>query len=207
MEKFEQLMDMTEHPERYTEEQFREMLADEECREMYDMMTATDEAFILRSTPPAAGRTDEEWRKFERRHFGGRREHGGMRAAAAVAVLLVVSGIAFAAIRLGVFGGSRQPADVPSEPSAPVVVKAAAVPEQADTAVVSRTFENTELETMLSEMAAHYNIKVRFGSERARHLRLYYDWDSRQRLGDIVRTLNCFDNVDIMLTDSVIIVN
>ncbi|MBR7052147.1 MAG: hypothetical protein IKI44_04040, partial [Bacteroidaceae bacterium] len=38
MDKLEILLDMTEHPDRYTEEQMQELLADEDVRKHYQMM-------------------------------------------------------------------------------------------------------------------------------------------------------------------------
>ena len=35
MNKTEQLLKMLEHPEQYSEQQWQEILADEECRELY----------------------------------------------------------------------------------------------------------------------------------------------------------------------------
>ena len=39
MRKTEQLLEMLEHPERYSESQWQEILADDECRELYTLMS------------------------------------------------------------------------------------------------------------------------------------------------------------------------
>jgi hypothetical protein len=43
-DKLERLLDMVEHPEQYTEEEIKELLDDDECREYYELMVKTDNA-------------------------------------------------------------------------------------------------------------------------------------------------------------------
>ena len=71
---------------------------------------------------------------------------------------------------------------------------------------IHKTFENTELEQMLTEMAAYYQVRVRFLNDEPRHLRLYYEWNSNDNLADIVRTLDQFEHVSITLADETITV-
>ena len=35
-DKLQQLLEMQEHPEHYTEEEIRQLMADEECRQLYE---------------------------------------------------------------------------------------------------------------------------------------------------------------------------
>ena len=44
MNKTEQLLKMLEHPEQYTERQWQDILADDECRELYSLMAKTRSA-------------------------------------------------------------------------------------------------------------------------------------------------------------------
>ena len=37
-EKLQRLLEMQDHPERYTEEEIRQQMADEECRQLYEQM-------------------------------------------------------------------------------------------------------------------------------------------------------------------------
>ena len=71
---------------------------------------------------------------------------------------------------------------------------------------IHKTFENTELEQMLTEMATYYQVRVRFLNDEPRHLRLYYEWNSNDNLADIVRTLDQFEHVSITLADETITV-
>ena len=52
MNKTEQLLHMMEHPHEYTDGEWQQMLHDEECRELYTMMSKTRSAID-------AARTDE----------------------------------------------------------------------------------------------------------------------------------------------------
>ena len=54
MDKLELLLDMTEHPDRYTEEQMQELLADEDVRKHYEMMVWLRESQDP-SRPPREG--------------------------------------------------------------------------------------------------------------------------------------------------------
>ena len=48
-EKMKRLLGMQEHPERYTDEEIRQLMADEECRQLYNQMVrATDAMFEAR---------------------------------------------------------------------------------------------------------------------------------------------------------------
>ena len=107
MNKSEQLLKMLERPERYSEEQWQEILADDECRELYSLMAKTRSAFVREQADDRL--TDEmineEWQRLE--------DEYPMRAtivplwrkvAAASVVAVATIGIAVAAIHTGFFG-------------------------------------------------------------------------------------------------------
>ena len=43
-EKMRRLLEMQEHPERYTDEEIRQTMADEECRQLYEQMVRAADA-------------------------------------------------------------------------------------------------------------------------------------------------------------------
>ena len=45
-EKLERLLKMQEHPENYTEEEIRQLMADEECRQLYEQMVHAADAIF-----------------------------------------------------------------------------------------------------------------------------------------------------------------
>ncbi len=48
MDKFEKILDIIDHQEKYSDEEIREILQDEECRKLYQTMMEVD------SAPPSA---------------------------------------------------------------------------------------------------------------------------------------------------------
>ena len=107
--KWEVLLDLLEHPENYTETQKDELLSDEETQELYLQLLETREAldFGKSKDEMRMPNVTEEWEKLmseERKVKSGDsktvRLWSPMRKVAAVAIVLVVSGIALAAIHL-----------------------------------------------------------------------------------------------------------
>ena len=68
-----------------------------------------------------------------------------------------------------------------------------------------RTFENAELQQILSELADHYHLEVDYRNEQARHVRLYTKWNTAAPLSQIVERLNNFEKVNIRQTNKQII--
>ena len=106
MDKFEKILDMIDHQEKYTDDEIREMLRDEECRKLYQTMQEVDSALLKHQVTEA--NVDEAWEKFsEEYHLEESAEMIPMqpatrfswrKIAASVAGFILVSGIAFAAI-------------------------------------------------------------------------------------------------------------
>lgn len=88
MDKFEKILDIIDHQEKYSDEEIREILQDEECRKLYQTMVEVDsallqqnlntQAFISHSPDDALSsdsslgnsspNIDEEWEKFSQEH-------------------------------------------------------------------------------------------------------------------------------------------
>ena len=64
MDKFEKILDIIDHQEKYSDEEIREILQDEECRKLYQTMMEVDSA--LESPSPIIN-VDEEWEKFSQK--------------------------------------------------------------------------------------------------------------------------------------------
>lgn len=206
MDKLEKILDLIDHSERYSEEQVRELFADEECRRLYETLVDVDAAMAADQPEPDL---DAEWAALQ--HRVARRPHSlrWQKIAASFIGVLIVSGIALAAIRLA----QRPPSATP-----PPAVTVQATPQPTDTvtrdttktqapkAPVHRVFENVTLEKMLDEMAHYYGLRVTFRREEARQLRLYYEWDSQNGLQRAVDDLNQFENINVTVEDGLIVV-
>jgi len=46
MDKFEKILDMIDHQDKYSDEEIRELLQDEECRKLYQTMQEVDSALL-----------------------------------------------------------------------------------------------------------------------------------------------------------------
>ena len=64
MDQLEQLLDMIEHPDRYTEQQVNSLLSDPDLRKHYDVMISLRAAYETQPAPPqkkTPSRFGEEW--------------------------------------------------------------------------------------------------------------------------------------------------
>lgn len=201
-EKLMRMLDMLDNPGGYTDRQLEEMLGDEDCRSYYDMMVTMRNACCRVDVSDTT--VDREWDKLERRCCG-RHRRGGMRnVAAAIAVTVAVSGIAYAAMRLGTYAGktecreeaslSKRAVAKDSGTSAPYV----AVPVRAEL----RTYDNVELDSILRDVAAGYGLEVSYKNEDVRHLRLFFQWNTRDSAAQVAESLGSFERVSVRLQDN-----
>lgn len=206
-DKMELLLKMMEHPERYTEQQLRDMLADADCRDFYELAVKAEHGYDARR---GNGRVDEEtldeqWRRFEAAHLPGRRFSEWRQWAAAFVGVLLLSGIALAAIHFAAPRSSRRP-EAPARMTVvkSIAVKAPMVKDSVGTA--PETYEDATLQTILTDLSAYYKVQVTYKSEQVKAIRLYIKWDKRETLEQMVEKLNSFDKVDITLTDHQMVV-
>lgn len=201
MNKTDRLLQMLEQPQRYTADEWQEILADDECRELYTLMSKTQSAID-------AARADEditdemidaEWERLTNHHYLLFTIHYSLYKIAAMFIgVLMLSGIAFAAIHIV---GQRVEGDdnhvnrsmIQQEgittPSVPVM--------SPDTIPQPRIFENVPLDEVVSEIALYYNKEADIQNGQAHELRLYYKWNRKDDIGSIVEDLNHFDHVNL----------
>ena len=121
MDKFEKILDIIDHQEKYSDEEIREILQDEECRKLYQTMMEVDSALLQQNLNTQASishspddalssnsslgnsspNIDEEWEKFSQKHQLQEASHpitSWRKLAASIAGFVLISGIAFAAI-------------------------------------------------------------------------------------------------------------
>lgn len=220
MDKFEKILDMIDRQEKYTDDEIREILRDEECRKLYQTMQEVDSALLKHQATEA----DVAWEKFSEEHH--LEESAGTipmqpatrfswrKIAASIAGFILVSGIAFAAIHtyirksqepMPIVENAEQGAmdDSVKNDTAQVATPSAV---KAEKPAIHKTFENVAFGKMMAEIAAYYDLQVKFISDEAKSLRLYYEWDSHTKIEDVIKELNQFENVDIALQGNEIIV-
>lgn len=218
MDKTEMLFRMMEHPEEYDEGQWREILADEHCRALYSMMSATRSAVdAQRYDQQADGRAiQQEWERLlaEHPHAITPSRSPWRRVAAAVAIILVFAGIIVAAVQTRGFGLLRE--EHPGRHDAghaAVTIGGRSSEDVADAQeeVLSsqdegQLYDNVPLEQILDDMAARYNVQVEWHGDDVRSLRLYYRWEPSYTLDKVVDMLGSFESFTIQHTGDRLIV-
>ncbi|MBR6841115.1 MAG: DUF4974 domain-containing protein [Prevotella sp.] len=200
-DKLAQVLDAIERPERYTNEQLLQLLSDEQCSDYYRLMCDATSAYAGSHTVSTVD-IDAEWQKFSRQHMNSSLRI--WRKIAAVFVgLMMISGLSYAAIHM-INSESSAPAveNVESTPAKSVVTDS---PNQTATADMVYTFENAELEVILTEVARYYQLRPEFRSDEARHIRLYIKWNKEEDAQTMVERLNRFEKVNVTLTNGHII--
>ena len=101
MNKTDLLLQMMEQPHRYTADQWQEILADEDCSELYTLMSKTRSAVEAERADEEITEhmIDEEWQRLEHVH-SRQRFSVFYKIAAMFSGILMVSGIAYATIYL-----------------------------------------------------------------------------------------------------------
>ena len=235
-QKWDMLLDLLEHPEKYSETQKDELLGDEEVNELYQQLIETRQSldFAKSKEEMKMPSIDAEWEKLkdemklkdkiklkeEKQQEDEMSQNAEtlqtaklfplwspMRKVAAVAAVLVVSGITFAAIHL--VTRSHQASDnsntelVSSRKDSIQQVSApqkSNIEEKTDSASLAQlplVYENAELQNILTPIAGHFHLQVTYQNESARHIRLFLQLEKNMSLDDIIELMNHFEKVNI----------
>lgn len=192
-EKLLKLLEMQEHPERFTDDELQAMLDDEDIREDIKTMRSVRNAFLQQELTAKRMRlTQRQPRRFP--HFSL------LKMATMFVGCVLLIGIAFAAVRL-VTNRKPTPTHVTQAPK-PIEHNAekATTAEATDTIArqdSSITFDNEELTTVLTTMAQYYKVKVNFENEASKHIKLFLVWDKKMTVAEIVEMLNQYDRINI----------
>lgn len=223
-QKWDMLLNLLEHPEKYSETQKDELLGDKEVNELYQQLIETRQSldFAMSKEKMKMPSIDAEWEKLkeekqQKEEMSQNAETqqtaklfplwSPMRKVAAVAAVLVVSGITFAAIHL--VTRSHQASDkhntelVASQKDSIQQVSApqkSNIEEKTDSASLAQlplVYENAELQNILTPIAGHFHLQVTYQNESARHIRLFLQLEKNMSLDDIIELMNHFEKVNI----------
>lgn len=201
-DKLTQVLEAVEHPERYTDEQLQLLLSDEACADYYRLMCDAASAF---ADIHEAEETETEvaWQQLAQRRPA--RVLTIRRIAAVLLVLLMLSGLTYAAILLMQSGHGH--GDIHLGETAGTGPRQEAVAEkQIAPSDTIYTFQNAELQDILTEVAAHYQLRTDYRSEQARHIRFYVKWNKAEGVSLIMERLNMSEKVKIQLADDLLII-
>ena len=223
-QKWDMLLDLLEHPEKYSETQKDELLGDEEVNELYLQLIETRQSLDFAKSKEGMNMPsiDAEWEKLkeekqQKEEMNQNAETqqtaklfplwSPMRKVASVAAVLVVSGITFAAIHL--VTRSHQASDKhntelvssrkDSIQQVPTPQKSN-IEEKTDSASLAQlplVYENAELQNILTPIAGHFHLQVTYQNESARHIRLFLQLEKNMSLDDIIELMNHFEKVNI----------
>ena len=225
MNKTDLLLRMLEHPHEYTDEEWQQILLDEECRELYTLMAKTRSALnVARADDQLTDETiDAEWQLFERQHSLGfncsknlntksLREYVPLKIAVSFIGFLLITGIALAAFHFVQSTREAQPKtsettsaiNTTKEAPQAVVLSDSIKVDSIQTA--PRVFDNITLEDMLDEIASAHHASVVFQNDDARQLRFHFIWKPDDTIDRVIKKLNTFEAINIDVEKDKIIV-
>lgn len=206
MDKLEILLDMTEHPDRYTEDEIKELLADEDMRKHYQMMVWLRESQDP-SRPPREGeeKTSSSMGRAEKAPFltDGRGRGLYRKIAAAFAGAILMAGLLFAAVRPFLNSLSEAENASSAGDEAPSLTEGQGEGLLQEGPVV---FQDAPLDSILTVVARHYGKTVQFRNEEARTMRLIMTWQPTDSLSSLIGRLNLFEGLQLTLQADTLIV-
>ena len=202
------LLEMLDNPEAYTEQEIQDIInRDEDTRETYRMMAEAKRSSRQHQANKPID-VDAAWQKFNQKIQPQQHSFGWMKIAASFIGVLLVSGIAFAAIQIVRYTQQHTPKteEVINTPKSANVTPADTLTTDTIATPQPIIYDNIPLEKMLPEIAAHYDAKVTFVNDEARQLRFYFMWHPQKGIEKVVSDLNQFERLNITLNDNQITV-
>ena len=203
-----QLLEMLDNPEAYTEQEIQDIInRDEDTRETYRMMAEAKRSSRQHQANKPID-VDAAWQKFNQKIQPQQHSFGWMKIAASFIGVLLVSGIAFAAIQIVRYTQQHTPKteEVINTPKSANVTPADTLTTDTIATPQPIIYDNIPLEKMLPEIAAHYDAKVTFVNDEARQLRFRFVWNPQKGIDQVVSDLNQFERLTVKLKDNEITV-
>ena len=178
--------DMQEAPDKYSDQEIEAMMDD------------------LDQVPDV----DEAWQQFESEEL---KFHSLLRKMAASFVgLLLVSGVAFAAIHIvRQYQETEVPqaADTMAEANSSLFTLNSSLP--ADTVTVKSgpvVFDNVTLDSIAKDIATYHHLDMDFQNNQACQLRFYFVWNQEESLQEVIEKLNMFEQINLTVENGKLIV-
>ena len=213
MDKYSKVLDIIEHPDKYSADQLKEILADNETREIYNILCTPDSAAEANTKIDV----DAEWNSFARKQglLPRRRFRWMSSRAASIAVIICTSLAAVAAgiaVTVAVTERTTPPtadkqADIELQASAKIADSTAIQPDSIMVAADPVMFENSTLDTIMRAISSAYNVVVKFNNRDAAGLHLYYKFDPNLPLDEVISQLNTFEQINISRKDNTLTID
>ena len=206
-QKIQLLLDMQEHPEEFSEQALQTMLDNPEVRELMEATAQLKQAMM--SDENNVNNVDAEWQRFAQTHLTEQKpERSWLKIAATFIGILMMSGMAFAAIhiiRQQHESERKQTADTVAAANSTLSTLHSSLPEDTIPPKVVHYNEAT-LEKILTDMAGYYGLTLNWKNEEVKTLRLYYIWNKQLSASESTKQLNNFERIHLELNDSIITV-
>ena len=217
----ERFLELQEHPEQMTDDELQQFLDNPQMQELTEQMAFAKRAFKSREMGNEAPDVEKEWAKFAATHFEEEEtmpcrtsvfsfNSSFQKVAACFIGVLLVTGMAFAAIRIARHSAEKEQESLAQDThiSIPKQEILSADTVKTDTTAVLQpvVFDNVRLDEMLAQIAAYYRVETVFRNESARQLRFHFVWKHEEGIGRVIRKLDRFESLNIKLEDNRIIV-
>ena len=205
MNKIDVLLQMMEQPHRYTAEEWQEILSDDECRELYTLMSMTQSAVdAARADKEVTDEMiDEEWQRLS----SGQPSFQLRKFAAMFVGILMLSGIAFAAIHIISHSDSHKEKDNVAVSNVSPLTQQAPLPQDTTAAPQPKLYDNVPLGEIFEELSSYYQIKAVYRNDATRQIRLFYQWKPDYTIEKVVDMLNNFEWLQLELKNDTLYVS
>ena len=213
MDKIAQLLDIIEHPEKYSDEMLEKLLSDEQLSQYYEVMALASSAYrARRAKEHEPDDVDEAWKEFQSRNTVSTSHHQWWRSAAII-IGIMVSGLAIAALwpfwhtvpKAEPIETTQQAQPIPANSATPKE-NLSHTESQPQPTAKNIVFDNVSLEQIIQETADFYGMSYSFDREEPRRLRLHVKWNQQQPIDSFVSRLNRFEKFNIIINDNTIII-
>lgn len=150
---------------------------------------------------------DEAWQQFAQQHISSVRPmHTWRKVAAMLIGILMLSGIAFAALHIVHQSQHEERSVTEVEKPQSAVTVSQALPT--DTIVKSGpvVFDNVTLDSIAKNIATYHHLDMDFQNNQAYQLRFYFVWNQEESLQEVIEKLNMFEQVNLAVEDGKLIV-
>lgn len=209
MDRYELVLDIVEHPEKYSPERLNELLSEPETKEIYNLVCRLRSSMSDRKSV----NVDEEWLNFMSQHSRRKIKFMWLSGrAASIAILLMSSIVAIAigfSVKIAVFD-SRSESEVTSDKVVESTTVTASTDTPADTAITITSpilFEDATLLEVMESVGKVYNVALRFNNRQTENLHLYYRLNPELTLEETIEQLNTFEQINIHIADKTLIID
>ena len=204
MNKTDLLFQMMEQPHAYTDQQWQEILSDEECRELYTLMAKTQSAFDTQNE------IDDETIDVEWKRLSASSARRWLRVAAMFIGVLMISGMTIAAVHLvrnAVGVDTKAPTqETPITDSHQSALPIDTIKSDTITKAESVVFDNVTLDSIAKDIAAYHHLEMDLQNEQTKQLRFYFVWKQEDNLQEVIEKLNMFEHVNMTVENDKLMV-